>query len=449
MTRLLIPGLLIGLAFAAPAVGQEAPRTLTLEQAIATAKEGNRPLKAVRQKVEQMRQTSSFVFSNFLPRLATQANYMGSTNTGGIMLPRGSLGNLPELGGAFPPADLNVSQGGQAFFFTYTTLSQPITHFFKIREGVRVARADEVAARANLAKAEQDVAFGVMRAYAGVLIAEQSLEVARVRVTATEQRVAYQKTAVQSGTAIEVAEREARVKWLQARQEVLERQGEVDDLTYALTDALGLPPRTPVKLVMPAAPADTRLGQIEDYVRTALENNPDVLEARALVTKATHGVNAARADYIPEIGVQGLHFYQNSVPFFPKNTLGFGLQGKWTILDFGARRSTIQSRRAQFAQAEYNLTMVEGRVRGEVEGAYRKALRAKEIVELAREGAALRTEAARLRINQTAAGFAMAAAEREATADRMEGALDLVKAELGYRLALAELAKAAGTLART
>jgi outer membrane protein TolC len=445
MVRLMIPVLLIGFAVGTPAFAQEAPRPLTLEQATALAREGNQPLKAVRQKVEEMGRNSKVVFSNFLPRVVTQANYMWNNNSQGILLPKGSLGNFPELGGDFPPSDRTVPQSGQSILFAFTTVAQPITHYFKIREGVLASRADETAATAGLRKAEQQVTFGVLQAYAGVLIAERSRDVARERVVATEQRIAYQKSAVASGTAIEVAEREARVRWLQARQEVLERQNEVDDLSYKLTDALGLPVNTKVTLAVPA-PLDTRLEQLDAYVGTALKNNPEVQEALSLVDKATHGVNAARADYIPEIGVMGLHLYQNSLPFFPKNTLGVGIQGKWTVLDFGARRNTVQSRRAQFRQAEHNLEMVEGRVRGEVEAAYRKVQRSREVVELAREGLSLRTEVSRLQVLQSTAGLANPAIEREAAADRMQAALDLLKAELGYRIAFAELEKAAGTL---
>src|SRR6185295_14820064 len=100
-----------------------------------------------------------------------------------------------------------------------------------------------------------------------------------------------------------------------------------------------------VALAVPA-PLETPLEPLDNYVAAALANNPEVLEARALVDKATHGVDAARAEYIPEIGVMGAHIFQNSVPFFPKSTLGLGIQGKWTLFDFGARGNAVQSRRA-------------------------------------------------------------------------------------------------------
>jgi outer membrane protein TolC len=277
------------------------------------------------------------------------------------------------------------------------------------------------------------------------VIAQMSADLARAKVAALEERVTYQKAAVSSGMALDVAEREARVKYLQARHALLEKEGEYDDLSYTLRDVVGLPVGTTLQLQVPAA-VETRPAALEQYVADALNDNPEVLEARALVKKASHGVGAARADYIPQLGLMGMHFYQNSLPFFPKNTLAVGAVGSFTLFDFGARRSTLNARKAQLRQAESNLTMVEGRVRGEVEAAYRKVSRSWELVELAREGKELRVEGARLKTMASNVGYAVNAEARDAASDRLEAELDFVKAQLGYRIALAELAKASGQL---
>lgn len=442
-----LAGLVAGLLAAAPALAQEAPRTLTLEEAQALAGENSHAVGAMRQKVEEMRSRRSMAFTHYLPRIDTRVAYLVNNNEQGILIPQGSLGFFPELGGSFPPSNRNIPQGGTDLFFTFTTLAQPLTHVFKIRQGRGVATADEEAARAELDGVGQEVALGVLEAYAGLLVAGQGRELARARVAAAQERLSYREAAVASGTVHEVAGREGRVQWLQARQALLEKDGEVDDLAYALADAIGLPPETRFSLQGPASP-EVRPLSLEPYLEAALRENPEVRAARALVRKADHGVGAARADYIPEVGILGTHIYQSSVPFFPKHTLGVGVQAKWTVFDFGARSKVVQERRAQLGQAERNLDMVEGRVRGEVEAAYRRLERAAEMVELAREGMALRSEASRLRVLQASTGYALPADTLEAEADRMEGELDVLKAELAYRIALAELEKAAGTLRR-
>lgn len=422
------------------------PRALTLDQALAAAQQSNAALRAVRQRVEEADRRNRVVFSNFLPRVTTQAAYMGSDNTRGILVPAGSLGTVPGLG-AFPPASTNIPQGGSDVAFAITTAQQPLTQYFKIREGLAVSRADERISRAELRRAEQAVSVGVLKAYAGVLIASKRREVARERITTASMRASSQTAAVQSGVATNIAAIEARLRGLQARQELLEAQHEYTDLQYALADAVGLPGSTPLAVETPA-PVSEQLDSLDVYVTSALSSNPDMLEAEALVSKATHGVAAAKTSYIPDIGLFGGHFYQSSLPFFPRNTLIFGAIGSITLLDFGARSNTLAERTAQRNAADRNLERVRSKVRGDVEAAYRKLSGAYEMADVAREALALRVEALRLRVLSARAGYGIAAEQSEATADRLEADLNVLRAEMGYRIARAELDQAAGRLGR-
>jgi len=447
MYRISRSALLIAGFFATAANAQTpAPRTLTLEQAVAIARDSNPALRALRLRVEEAERRSRVVFSNYLPRVATQGAYVGTNNTRGIIMPAGSLGTVPGLG-TFPPTTTNIQQGGSDIFFAMTTGLQPITPFFKIREGLGVTRADESISRAELKRVEQTVAIGVMKAYAGLLLSSKRREVARARISTASLKTNTQNSAVQAGMATSVVATEARLRALQARQELLESENETTDLSYALADAIGLPGNTPI-VVEPLAASDIRLDSLDVYLTAALRGSPDVLEAEAMVSKATHGVGAAKADYIPDLALFGGHFFQSSFPFFPRNTLLFGAMGSVTLLDFGARSNTLAERRAQLNAANHNLERVRGKVRGEIEAAYRKLARSYEMAGVAREALALRSEALRLRVVQAGAGYGVPSEESEATADRIEAEYNVMRAEMGYRLARAELEQAAGRLAR-
>ena len=433
---------------AMPCAAQEAPVRLTLDDAITRARAQNPGLKAMRLKLEETKQATSMTFTNFLPRVSVTTNYVLGDNPQGILLPAGSLGYFPELGGTFPRTDRNIPQGGKDLFFNLTTVAQPITHFFKIREGLGVARADQSAAGAGLQKAEQDVALGVLQLYAGVLIAQRAAEAARERVTAADLRDRYQAVAVSSGMAADVYGREARVNLLKSRQDLLEREGELEDLSYKLADVIGLEPGTRVELVDPAAPRVEADTAVADYVTEALRSNPEVLEAASLVDKAHHGVNAARADYIPMIGLIGGHLYQTSVPFFPRNLFAVGVSGSWTIFDWGARRNQVGQRKAQLGQAEQNVDMIERRVRGDVEAAHRKRARSAQLLDLAEQARDLRVEASRLKTVSASVGYGIEAEAHDAAAERLEAEMDLLKARLGYLIAQAELERVTGALSR-
>jgi outer membrane protein TolC len=417
---------------------------LTLQQAIDEAFASNAGIRVVRQSVDQAERRSRVSFSYYLPRVSTQAAYLGTDNTRGIIVPTGSLGTIPGFG-SFPPASTSIPQGGSDIAFALTTVQQPLTQFFKIREGLGVSRADVSISQATLRRTEGAVAIGVLKAYAGLLIASKEREVARAKVTTASLRSATQMTAVKSGLSTDVVAAQARLKALQARQEVLEADGQYADLSYALADAIGLPGSTQLAIAAPPDDADP-LDSLDVYLDVALRSNPDVLEAAALLDKATHGVAAAKASYIPDVGLFGGHFYQSSFPFLPHNTFVFGAIGTVTLLDFGARRNTLAERNSQKTAAELNLARVKSKVRGDVEAAYRKVARAREMASIAHEAYALSGEALRLRVVQQAAGYAVPADESAATADQLDADLNVLKAEMGYRIARAELDQLAGRL---
>ena len=426
---------------------QEAqPRTLTLQQALAAAQESNAGLRAVRDRVEEAQRRSSVMFSNFLPRVSTTAVYLGSDNSRGIVVPAGALGTVPGLG-RFPRAETNIPQGGSDIGLAMTMVQQPVTQVFKIRQGLGVARADEGLSRAELRRTEQAVSVGVLKAYAGVLIASRRRDLARARAATATIRTGTQAAAVQAGMATNIVSLEARFRALQARQDLLEAENDYTDLSYALADAIGLPGNTPLALEVPVPSAEP-LDALDAYVASGMRANPDILEAESLVSKATHGVGAARADYIPDLGIFGSHFLQTSLPFLPRNTLFFGAMGTINLLDFGARKNTLAERNAQLNAANRNLERVRGKVRGEVEAAYRKLARAYEMAEVAQEALALRDEALRLRNASMGAGYGVPAEQSEASADQLEARLNVLRVDMGYRIARAELEQAAGRLAR-
>jgi outer membrane protein TolC len=439
--------MLVSVFFAPMARAQEPqPRTLTLPQALALAQESNAGLRAVRERVEEAQRRSSVMFSNFLPRVSTTAVYLGSDNSRGIIVPAGALGNVPGIG-QFPQTATNIPQGGSDVGFVLTTLQQPLTQVFKIKQGVGVARADEDISRADLRRTEQAVSVGVLKAYAGVLIASMRRDVARARIATATLRTGTQAAAVQAGMATNVVSLEARFRALQARQDLLEAENEYTDLSYALADAIGLPGNTSLAVEAPP-PSTEPLDSLDAYVASAMRANPDVLEAEALVSKATHGAGAARADYIPDFGIFGSHFLQTSFPFLPRNTLFFGAMGTVNLLDFGARKNTLAERNAQLNAANRNLERVRGKVRGEVEAAYRRLTRAHEMAAVAQEALALRDEALRLRTASMGAGYGVPAEQSEASADQLEARLNVLRVDMGYRIARAELEQAAGRLAR-
>ncbi|MCZ2077207.1 MAG: efflux RND transporter permease subunit [Bryobacterales bacterium] len=429
----------------APGIHAET-RRLTLPEAVDTALRQNAMLKIARLKAEENRYRAGAARANYFPRATNESNLLNTVERQKIAIPAGIFGVFQDEG-PVPPHPIPIEQGSSNLFYTTTTLGQPLTQLVKIRAGHGVALADAAAAAADLKKAGNEIALKVHELYFGLLIARAQKRAAQAQLEFAEARMRDSRAAVEAGNILEVALIGARAGLLENRHQLLAADDRIADLAVEFNDLLGLPLDTVVELV-PPSPADTSPSDHGEYTRIALAESPDVRAAEEAVEKARRGVTAAKADYIPELTAFVQHVYQNGVPFLARNNGIFGLRMNWDLFDFGKRRSVIGEREALLAQAEENLRRQKNRVSVEVEKAVRKLERARQMLEVAREALHLRRENERLTADQVEVGVASASAASETRAAAAKAEADLLRANLGYLLAHAELQRTIGRTPR-
>lgn len=426
--------------------GQTTVRRITLERAVASALENNSYLKIARAKVREHEKRAAAARTDFFPQLTTDANYMHLAEAQHIEIPRGAFGVFKDIG-PVPMSSLALIQGANQFFYSTTTLAQPLTQMIKIRQGHQIARLETGIAASDLRKAENEVAVRVHEAFFGLLIAQRQKKAAELEVTATEEKLREARKAVDSGNTLPVTATGARAALLAARHAKLSLENQISDISVEFNDLVGLPLETDLELVPPDPPAASTLTR-EECLKTALESSEDIRAAAQTVSKARRAVTAARADFIPEIGAYGQYLYQNGAPFVAKNNGIFGVKMTWKVFDFGKRNDVIGERRALLEQAEENLRRLKNRTTVEVEKSYRKLQRSKEMIEVATEALELRRESGRLSGEQVKAGVTVMSNQMSSEAALAKSEADLLAANLGYRLAEAELQRAMGRTPR-
>ncbi len=176
----------------------------------------------------------------------------------------------------------------------------------------------------------------------------------------------------------------------------------------------------------------------------ALASNPEVVAATQQVMRASQGISAARADYLPQVGVFAQHLLQHAVPFLPASHFSVGVKAEWTIWDFRQRDYAMAERRAQQEQARLDLERTRRRIETETTKAYRALLRAKEGASVAAEALVARTAAAKIATDQVATGMALSGVALLAEAARLQAEADLLQARFNIRLAHGALDRVAG-----
>jgi outer membrane protein len=273
---------LAALVFALPAAAQQPG--LTLEQAVASARESNPEMLAQRNDVGATRAGMRAARADFIPSAHASAGF-GYTASGEQRFGAQTFGPKPE----YYSSNWNL---GLQYDMSRAKLLQP-----------RIARAQHEATESRIAGYEWNLVMQVRQQYLTALqAADQAQQAAReVERTREHERLANARLEVGSGTPLEV--RRAQVTRGQAEVALVQRKN-----TYA-TEVLRLGQLMGVSL-SPDAPLTSRFElfqpswNADDLVREAQEANPTIQAARASEAVARTQVTAARSQYLPSVSMQ-------------------------------------------------------------------------------------------------------------------------------------------------
>jgi multidrug efflux pump subunit AcrB/outer membrane protein TolC len=420
-------------------------RTLTLDEAVSLATQQNSAVKTAGQKVNEMDARIREARASYFPSLANDSSAVHISNQQRIEIPQGALGVYPQIG-PLPGSTVSLAQGDANFLLSTTTLSQPITQYFKVRAGVNVARADAAGARADSRRAADEIAFKVKDLFYAILATELRCDAIGAQIRAAEQRTVETRNAIDTGVALEMKAAEVRVQIAQAQHARGQLQDAVADMKLELADMAGLPLDTELALTAPAGPEPDPAPEAASAVKAALAHNPEIDAAAHQLDKGRAAVSAARAEFIPEIGAFAQYIHENGAPFVSPNNGAVGLHLTWTVFEFGRRRGQVSERQAQVAQAEENLAQVRRRVQIDVEKAVRKLNRAETALDSARQLLASTTEARRVTSDGVEAGTANESALLDAEAAMSGAQADVMRAVYDRSVAAADLARLTGSL---
>jgi len=420
-------------------------RTLTLDEAVSLATQHNSSVKIAGDRVKEMDARVQSARASYFPALTNDSTAVHVAQQQHLDIPQGALGVYPSIG-PIPGAGVALAQGKPNFLLSTTTLSQPITQFFKIRAGVEAARADAAGARADTRRASDEIAFKVKEIFYAILATERRRDAVDAQIRAAGLRTVETRNAIETGVALDVKAAEVRAQIAQATHIRGQLQDSIADMKLELADLAGLPLDASFDLAPPDSSASNSAPAASVAVGAALAHNPEIEAAGRQVEKARAGVNAAQAEYIPDLSAVAQYVHQDGAPFVSPNNGVMGLHLTWTVFEFGKRHGQVAERRAQVEQAEENLAHLRRRVQIEVEKAVRKLNRAETALESAREQTILAKEARRLKADQVEAGVANQSELLDAEAALSEAEAGLLRAVYDRGVAAADLDRWVGAL---
>src|SRR5262249_54853743 len=263
--------------------------------------------------------------------------------------------------------------------FTTVAAVQPITDLLKVRQGVKIARADEQIAAAQRDKGTRELLSGVEQLYWGLLAAQRIRAGASAAVVGTEELA-------------RTGNLEARTALVEGKQGLQEVSNQIADLQEQLAILLDVPTCTQFELVEPPLPS-APVQCADEAVGLALANSPEIREAEQTIAKARAAVSAAKLDYVPSIAVMGGYINQTVADYIQPNIGYVGVVGTYTFVDWGKRRNTIRERNELVAMATLKAQQTQDTVRQNALKAFREYEQSQQALRLAGELVAVRTEA--------------------------------------------------------
>lgn len=228
-------------------------------------------------------------------------------------LPQGRAGLLPTLSAAASttwneldfarrqaeaaPVSANYNTNGWT-----VTLSQPVFRWQNI-VAYDQARLQVVAAEAQFAQARQDIAVRVAQAYFDVLLAQDSLSLARAQKTAIAEQLEAARRNFEVGTATIVDTHEAQSRHDLATAQELAAQNELEIKRQMLRQVVGT---VPERLSPLRADVQLRRPQPEDmaqWVEAAEQNSPLVAAQQAALEIAAKEIGRQRGGHYPTLDV--------------------------------------------------------------------------------------------------------------------------------------------------
>ena len=343
---------------------------LTLDEAIQIASGANRDVQITKFEIVKAREGVAQAKTNYLPRLDANVLAGAPMQPLNFRVPAGSFGSYPGTG-PIPGKDSNIHSPVQFGAFLNASATQPLTQIYKVNLAVKQARLGIDLAREELRAQSQETARQVKEAYYQVAQLQAQVASGKAAVqalselsTLTQQRLA-QESVLQSESLTVVA------KLKQQRYHLLTAEDALQLQKQNLNRLLGRDLRTTFSVEMLPF-GSLAEWDLDSARKQALEQRPELREARLRTQIAKMDVRREHAKYIPDLSLQVSYLGFQNVDFLPQSAGTVGFLFQWQPFDWGYKKHRISELKAtteQRATAEQDLRE---RVLLDVEDKFRK-----------------------------------------------------------------------------
>ena len=415
---------------------------LTLDEALRIAIRGNRDIQISGLNITKAQEMVAQARTNYLPNFQTFVLAGWPLQSVNFTVPAGVLGTFPSTG-PIPAKNVAIQSPVQFGALLSGSATQPLTQIYKVILAVEQARLGIGLAKEGLRAQEQETARQVKEAYYQVAQLQAQVASAKAAVQALMELSKLMEQRLSQQTVLASDSLSVNAKLKQQRYQLLVAQDAFEVQKQNLNRLLGRDLRTPFSVETP--PFGTLAEwDLEAARKQALEQRPELGEARFQTQIAQMDVRRERAKYIPDFGVQVGYLGFQNMTFLPHNGGYAGFVFQWQPFDWGFKKHRIVELKATTGQKALTEQDAEQRVLLEVEDKFRKLGESRMLLEAQadqREAEQVKLREVTSRYNQQAA-LLSDLLQQQAAVSQAEAQYQ--QAVAGFWTARAEFEKAIG-----
>jgi outer membrane protein TolC len=415
-----------------------AAEVLSLDQAINIALQNNHSLKNARLTVEKgedeiaVIRTSRFPTSRFYA-LVSQDMVKHETNL------TNPLTVFPGIGPFFT---LSTPRRPTAVFAAQVL--QPLSQQYHIGlsiKQVELARDEE---QQKLRSEEQSLVNSVKRTYYAILQSESALENVRDEVKSYRELDRVTGEFVLQQVVLKSDHLQVQTQLAKAEYEAVDLTNRVSTQKEQLNKLLGRDVLTDFR-VGPVADATVLDGDISASRRRALEQRPELSEARLKVEQAKLDKRLKKSEYIPDVSVGFTTLsLRNFDEVVPKNIASVGVVMSWEPFDWGRKKRQLAEKSKTIEQAKNALKETEDQILIEVGDKFRRLQQTQQALRVARLSQDTEREALRITQGRYSFEAALLTEVLQSQAKLADANNQYQQALLSFWTAKADLEKALG-----
>ncbi len=412
---------------------------LSLDQAINIALHNNRSLKNARLNVEKGEDEIQSIRTSRLPSthfyaLVSQDMVKHETN-----LTSPFTGVFPGIGPFF---SLSTPRRPTAVFAAQVL--QPISQQYRIGLSIRQVELARDEEQQKLRSEEQSLVNNVKKTYYGILQSESALENVRDEVKSYRELDRVTGEFVLQQVVLKSDHLQVQTRLAKAEYEALDLTNRLSTQKEQLNKLLGRDLLTDFS-VGPVAEATIFEYDISSSRRRALEQRPELSEARLKIEQARLDKRLKKSEYIPDVSVGFTSLsLRNFDEVVPRNIASVGVVMSWEPFDWGRKKRQLAEKSKTIEQAENSLKETEDQILIEVGDKFRRLQQTQQALRVARLSQDAEHEALRVTQGRYKFEAALLTEVLQSQAKLADANNQYQQALLSFWTAKAELEKALG-----